>query len=89
MLHIKSMIKKDRRREESFRFHNLIEDTDRFLEDLAEAKSMARIPKPTPRTRILEATGRTEPVRDTVRSAESVLRGNEQLKRLLELRDAL
>lgn len=60
--HIKDLIKDNRRRPESFRFHNLIEDTDRFLEDLAEARALARKPK-------VDA-GKAAVLRDSGRKAE-------------------
>ncbi len=71
--HIKGLIKEDRRRPESFRFMNLIGNVERFNEDLSEARAYARIPKRTPRQEVLEATGRTESVKDTSRTPAEVL----------------
>lgn len=59
--HIKSLISEKRRRPESLRFHHLIEDTDRFLEDLAEAKALSRKPKvDAGKAKVLKASGRSE-----------------------------
>lgn len=40
------------------RFHNLIQNVENFSEWLAEARARARVPKPTPKARVLRATGR-------------------------------
>lgn len=41
------------------RFHWLIQNLETFAEQLAIAKAMVRVPKPTPRDRILSADHRT------------------------------
>jgi hypothetical protein len=87
--HIKNLIKQDRRRPESFRFNNLIMNTDRFMEDLVEAKAYARIPVKTPRDHALESIGRKEPVKENVRTPASILAADKALKQLLEFRDNL
>lgn len=76
----------------SFTFRNFISGPsalDFFGEDLAEAKAMSRAPKPHLATSVLRATGRTMPEPDRVRSAAAIIKGDEALKRLLELRDNL
>jgi hypothetical protein len=70
--HIKSLIKQDRRRPESFRFNNLIMDTERFQQDLSEARSFARAPKPTFRDRVMEGRPK-QGVKETVRTPEQVM----------------
>jgi hypothetical protein len=66
---------------------------DYFAEDLAESRAWARQSQQEPgvpaRVRVLSATGRTQAVVDTSRSAEAVMRGNVELRKLLELRDQL
>lgn len=89
--HIWNLIKKDRRRPESFRFHNLIEDTSRFEEDLCEARALYRTKPVDPgKADVLKATHRplTAPTTPP-RTAGDVIRGNEELRRLLALRDSL
>lgn len=88
--HIKSLIKLKRRRPESFRFHLLVEDTDRFAEDLAEARALNRgSRKDLEKESVLRTTGRGSEVPVTVRTANDVMRGNAEMRKLLELRDAL
>jgi hypothetical protein len=62
---------------------------DFFAEDLAQAKSEARIPRKTERDRVLAQVGRVEPVRDTARPVGSFVKDPAGLKALLALRDSL
>ena len=80
--HIKKLIAKDRRRPESLRFHNLIGDTERFNEDLAEARALARVTPPTARDRVLAQTGRPAPERNTAKSAAQIMADMALMKRL-------
>ncbi len=86
--HIKNLIKQDRRRPESFRFNLLIMDTERFQQDLSEARSYARAPKPTFRDRVMEGRPK-QGVKGTVRTVGSFVKDPEGLKALLALRDSL
>lgn len=64
--HIKNEINDHRRTMAALKFSNLIQDADRFEEDLSVARALARRPKPDyERTRVLQATGRTETVTTT------------------------
>lgn len=87
--HINKLIKLNRRRPESLRFHNLIGDTERFLEDISEARALSRQPKPTPRTEILRATGRPEPVQDTARSAAQIIAAEKAFEQFRQLKETL
>jgi len=69
---INRRIKAKRRWPESLRLHNLI-DTDRFALDLQDARGESRRPVETPRARALASIGRTEPQKDTVRTAGEIL----------------
>lgn len=72
--HIKRLIKLDRRRPESLRFHNLIMDHERWVEDLSEARALARVPRrDTARDQALASTGRREQDRDTARPVRDIL----------------
>jgi hypothetical protein len=81
-------IRQGKRFEESFRFKNLIEDQDRFEEDLVDARAWARQSQQEPgvpaRVRVLSATGRTQAVVDTSRSAASVMREHQTMAKLLK-----
>lgn len=85
---INRRIKSKRRWPESLRLHNLI-DPARFADDIQDARGEARQPKPTPRQSILATTHRPEPDRDRAMSAGAVMRGNQELAKLLALRDRL
>jgi hypothetical protein len=82
-------IKEHKRWPESLRFKHLIEDHDRFADDLIDARAMQRKPQPTPRTAILAATHRQEQVRDGARSVGDILAGEKALRELLRVRDNL
>lgn len=85
--HIKSLIKLKRRRPESLRFHLLIGDTERFNEDISEARALARVPKPNYRRQeVLKATGRTEEPKSGFLTSEEVL-ASDAFKALLNIRD--
>ena len=89
--HIKNLIKLNRRRPESFRFHLLVEDTDRFAEDLAEARAAARTPKTDyGRREVLKATGRaTVSNENKTRTAAEIMAGNVAFKEFLKLKETL
>ncbi len=87
--HIKMLIKEDRRRPESLRFHNLIGNTERFNEDLAEARALARVPRETNRDRILQATGRPQASLDNVQTAGQVHQRTRLAAMLREFREGL
>lgn len=70
---IKQRIKEQRRRTESLRFENLVRDTERFSEDLAEARALARRPKPTPRQAALASIGKREPEPATCKTPGQVM----------------
>jgi len=73
--YIKSLVRQNRRRPESFRIHNLL-DPERFGEDLAECRAVSRNSKPpiTPREAVLRSAGRlvSEPV-NTAQTAAAIL----------------
>jgi len=75
--HINELIKEKRRRPESFRFHNLIEDCSRFQEDLSEARALYRRPAmDANRASVLRAAGRpVEQNEGKARSAADILAG--------------
>ncbi len=89
--HINKLIGEKRRRPESFRFHNLIEDTDRFSEDLCEAKASNRVTRyDSGKQSVLKATGRpTDPPPRPVRTAADILAGDEAFKKFLQMRDGI
>ena len=68
--YIKSLVRQNRRRPESFRIHNLL-DLERFGEDLAECRAVTRNSRPpiTPRQAALRAAGR--PASDPINTAQS------------------
>lgn len=75
--HLKRLIRLERRRPESLKFHNLI-NVDRFSEDLADARAESRVKPVTPRDRILSATGRVaNNVTANVRTAAEIMAGNQ------------
>lgn len=78
-------------RTNSLRFSRLIEDMDRFEEDLAEAQARARVPRiDAGRAQVLRATGRVvERPTSEPKSAEAILRANQALAELLKVRDNL
>lgn len=72
------------------RFGNFIGNLEWFSEDLAEAKALARAPKPPAHNRTLHQTGHTAKVHsETTRPIGDVIRGQEALAQLLRLRDSL
>ncbi len=89
--HIKNLIKLNRRRPESFRFHLLVEDTDRFAEDLAEARAAARIPKMDYGKReVLRETGRAIVQNENkTRTAAEIMAGDAAFKEFLKLKETL
>ncbi len=87
--HIKEMIRQDRRRPESLRFHNLIGNTERFNEDISEARSLARIRPETPKDRILKASGRPMDIPDNVQTAGQVHQRTKLAAMLREFREGL
>lgn len=54
-----------------------------FSEDLSEAKAMSRSPRPTPRTAILAASGRPEPIKDTAKPVAAVMEQHKIMAKLL------
>jgi hypothetical protein len=92
--YIKRKIKAGARYPESLMFRNLIQNIDRFAEDLSMARGEERAIKDrqdTPRKEILRAANiNLDPKRDnTVRSAAQVLAGMEALKKLRQLKETL
>lgn len=85
--HLKSRSREPLR---AFRFEWFIGNTERFGEDLAEARALLRGPKPDPgKESVLKATGRTAAAPEQVVTPAQVLAGNAALKALLDLRDSL
>jgi hypothetical protein len=74
--HIQKRIKENRRRPESLLFRNLIQDTERFEEDLAEARALARVPKVNHALRsVMRASGRElKPEQGTARTPGQIIR---------------
>lgn len=70
-------------------FHNVIENESNFSEALAEAKSMARAPKPTPRDRILRQTGHAVPQKETVRTAAQILAAMKAVEEMRRFKESL
>lgn len=90
LLHLNKQIQLKHRNPGCVRFTNLVQDTIKFAEELAEVKAMLRNRRTeTPRQRILAATGRQEPEQDRVKTPAQLLRDNEALNKLLRLRDSL
>lgn len=89
--HIKSLIQINRRRPESLRFYNLIQNHDSFAMDLADARALARSPRlDKAKLSVLRATGREpEQNENSTRTAAQVLAANKALSELLKLRDNL
>jgi hypothetical protein len=89
--HLRRKVKDGKRMISTLRFSKLIGYTDYFAEDLAEARALARKPVvDSGKAQALASTGRTcDTPQAKVRTAGEVLRGNEALKKLLELRDSL
>lgn len=76
--HLKRLIRLERRRPESLKFHNLIGNVDSFNEDLADARAESRVKPVTPRDRILAQTGRiANNVTANVRTAAEIMAGNQ------------
>lgn len=92
---IQRRIKENRRRSESLRFKNLIEDTERFYEDLAEARALARVKKPDcARVGVLRAMGSPaavapETTRTAAEVAAAIIGRAEAARKLKELRESL
>lgn len=74
--HLKRLIRLERRRPESLKFHNLIGNVDGFNEDLADARAESRVKKPTPRQQMLASVGRCEQMTSTARTAAEIMAGN-------------
>lgn len=73
--YIKRGIREGRRNQGALKFSNLIVSSDFFEEDLAEAKALARMPKPNPhKQEVLRATGRIEQPSQSARSAAEVIK---------------
>lgn len=72
-------------------FSALIRDESRFEELLAECRAQARVKQVNlGKAQALRATGRSsDPETSPSRTVAQVMRGNEELKKLLELRDSL
>jgi len=81
--HIKNLIKQDRRRPESFRFNNLIMNTDRFQEDLSEARAYARILPLTFKARVMEGRPKQER-KENVRTPAEILAAAEAFRKFRE-----
>jgi hypothetical protein len=72
-----------------FRFTRFIGNIEQLSEDIAEARALARVPKPTEKDRVLEQSGRPKPVRDTSKPVRDVLRANAALAELIKLKESL
>jgi len=73
-------IKEGQRQKESFKLSNLLEPS-RFADDLAFARPAQREVKPSPRDKILAATGRAEPKKDPEQVKAIVARCLEEIRR--------
>lgn len=72
--HLKTKIAADRKWPSALQFRNLIERTDLFEEELAEARAHARRPVTSERERVLQASGRPpRPPAPPAQSAGAVL----------------
>lgn len=70
-------------------FRNMIVQVDYAQEDLAMIKALGRTAPVTERQRILKASGRPEPEKDTARSAGQVLAGMTAFEQFKALKDQL
>lgn len=72
-------------------FSALIRDDSRFEEIFLECKAQSRVKKENlAKAQVLRATGRFDaPKTAPTKTAAEVMRGNSELKKLLELRDSL
>lgn len=86
---LKAKIKAGQKWDSCLSFTNLIHRTDTFSELLAEAKSLARVPKTTPRDRILAQTGHEAPAKESVRTAAQILAASEALAEMRKFRESL
>ena len=90
LLHLVKEVNLGRRNPGCLKFDNLILDTPKFAQELAEVRAIVRNKRvETPRQRVLAQTGRTEPEKDNVKTAAQVMAGNAALQELLRLRDSL
>jgi hypothetical protein len=90
--YLQFQIRKDLRRPESLLFRNLIQEVDRFEEDLNMARDWKRNkrPEPTARQEILAATGRPEePRKEPVKRAGDIIDAMEWKKWAEETRKGL
>lgn len=72
--HIKAEIRAERRFPASLRFSNLVGQTDRFEEDLVEARARARVPRTDPaRAEALRASGRPAAPPPPARPAAAII----------------
>ena len=76
-------IKEGQRQKESFKLSNLLEPS-RFADDLAFARPAQREVKPSPRDKILAATGRADPKKDPEQVKEVVTRCMEQIRKEIQ-----
>lgn len=72
-----------------FRFRWFIGNLEYFAEDLAEARALARVTKPTPKQTFLATVGRPAPEKDTAKPIRDILAENRALAELLRVRDSL
>ena len=82
-------IKEGKRWQESLRFGNLIENHERFADDLIDAKMAERQVKPTPRAKLLASVGREEVLPDRVKSAASIIAESKALADLQAFKASL
>lgn len=86
---IRKRIQEKRRRPEALKFHNLIQNTELFGEDLAEAKAEFRKPVETARSRIMEQTGRPLTTQPEARSAAQILAAEKAFEQFREMKGRL
>lgn len=90
--YIKRRIRDGSRKLESFKFSNLIGNTERFAEDLSMARAEARDrqSKGDPNKRsVLASTGRIEPLVNTVRSAAQIMADMKAFEEFKKVKDNL
>ena len=86
---LKSKIRRGQKTIGCFRFRWFIGNLEYFAEDLAEARALARVPKPTPKQTFLTSICRPAPGKDTAKPVRDILAENRALEELLKVRDAL
>ena len=88
--YLKKAVYKKERNPGCLKFHNLIGNADYFDEDKALCKALSRQPRVDHgKEDVLRATGRPTQAQPTARSAEDIMKGEEEFKKLVALKNSL